>query len=230
MYRLIRLFRTSIGRKLVTAVTGLLLVGFLAGHALGNLTLYQGRDSLNAYADWLQGHPLLWIFRIGLVVLFGLHVSLAAGLARENRAARPTGYRRQVLQQAGLASRTMLVSGLVVLAFLLFHLLHLTGGVVDPAHFNLVDEAGRPDVFARVVLAFSNPWLAALYLGALALLGLHLRHAIGSLFQTLGFNHESYQTLLCLFSAVLAIAIVASFAMIPVGVLAGWVTLPGVSP
>lgn len=223
MNRLVRLFGTSIGRKLMTALSGLLLVAFLAGHALGNLTLFQGRDALNAYAHWLQGHPLLWLFRIGLLLLFTVHVTIAVRLALENREARPAGYRRRQLREAGYASRTMILSGGLVLAFLAFHLLHLTLGVVEPEAFRAVDPSGRADVYGRVIHAFGQFWLVLLYLAGLALLGLHLRHAIGSLFQTLGFNHESYETLLCLFSGLLALIIVAAFATIPLAVAAGWV-------
>ncbi len=223
MYRLIHLFRTSIGSKLVVAVTGLLLLGFLFGHAAGNLLVLKGPDSLNAYADWLQGHPLLWGFRIGMLVLFGVHVLTAVRLARENRAARPLGYRRIARLGARLPGRLMVLSGAVVLVFVVFHLLHLTAGVVGPDFSAMVDAAGRIDVYQRVVSSFRDPLLAGLYIVAMLLLGLHLVHAIEGLFQTLGFNHESYEPLIRFLAPVLSLLIVAGFAAIPVLVLAGMI-------
>ncbi len=226
MFRLIRLFRTSIGSKLMMALSGLLLILFIAGHMLGNMTLYQGPDALNGYAAWLQGHPLLWVFRLAMLLLFGVHVYTGLRLAQENRAARQPRYQRQPSLQVGLAGRTMALSGLVVLGFVIYHLLHLTLGVIDPRHWQLHDSLGRADVYARVVLGFQNPWMAGSYVLALLLLGLHLNHAIGSLFQTLGFNHESYDTLLKVGAALVSVLLVLGFASVPISIQLGLVTLP----
>ena len=132
MFRLIRLFRTSIGSKLVVATTGVLLLGFLLAHMAGNLVILQGPDALNAYAAWMQGHPLLWGFRLALLALFAVHILTAVRLARDNRAARPVRYRRRADLARHLPSRLMLLSGLLVLGFLVFHLLHLTARLVGP--------------------------------------------------------------------------------------------------
>ena len=215
MFRLIRLFNTSIGKKLVMAVTGLVLLLFLIGHMLGNMKVFQGPESLNDYAAWLQGHPLLWAFRIGMLAVFALHVYTAVGLARENWLARPRSYHKRRLLRTTITGRLMLVSGVLVLAFLIYHLLHLTVGVTDPTTHALLDTNGRPDVFRRVVTGFQEPWLAGGYLGALALLGLHLNHAVQSLFQTLGFNHESYQTLVRFLSPTLSLTLVVGFGAVP---------------
>jgi succinate dehydrogenase / fumarate reductase, cytochrome b subunit len=222
MKRLVRLFRTSIGSKLLVAATGTLLVGFLLVHAGGNLLILKGRDALNIYADWMQGHPLLWGFRLGLLGLFAVHILTAIRLARENRAARPTRYRVVANNVGRLPARLMVFSGLLLLAFLIFHLFHLTGRVVGPVAQPLHDSAGRVDVYGMLLAAFSEPWIAAVYLSAMALLGLHLLHAIEGLFQTLGFNHESYQALIRFIAPALTLLIVGSFAAIPLLVLSGY--------
>ena len=130
MHRLIRLFGTSIGRKLVVAVTGAMLLGFLFAHMLGNMALFQGPESLNAYAAWLQGHPLLIVMRAGLAIVFVIHVYAALQLARANRAARPTRYSYRQTFQTSWASRYMVITGLLVVVFIVGHLLHFTFGVV----------------------------------------------------------------------------------------------------
>ncbi|MCP5313277.1 MAG: succinate dehydrogenase cytochrome b subunit [Chromatiaceae bacterium] len=221
MNRLIRLFRTSIGRKLVVAATGTLLVGFLFVHAAGNLLILKGPDALNGYADWLQGHPLLWGFRLALLALFLAHVLTALRLARENRAARPLRYRYIARLGTRLPGRLMVVSGGLLIVFVAFHLLHLTLHAVGPRVEPLYDAAGRVDVYGMVVTAFSDPLTAGLYLFAMALLGLHLVHAIEGLFQTLGFNHDSYQGLIRVLAPTLTLLVVGGFAAIPVLVLAG---------
>lgn len=224
MNRLVRLFRTSIGSKLLVAASGALLLGFLFVHAGGNLLILKGPDALNGYADWMQGHPLLWGFRLGLLGLFGVHVLIALRLARENRAARPTPYRRIARLGARLPGRLMLVSGLSLLAFLIFHLLHLTVRAVGPRVEPLLDAAGRVDVYGTIVASFSEPLTATVYLVAMALLGLHLVRAIEGLFQTLGFNHESYQGLIRFLAPTLALLIVGGFAAVPLLVLSGALT------
>ena len=221
MKRLIRLFRTSIGSKLVVAASGTQLLGFLLAHAGGNLLILKGPAALNGYADWMQGQPLLWGFRLGLLALFGVHVVTAVRLARENRAARPEPYRRLARLGARLPGRLMLFSGLLLLAFVVFHLLHLTVRVVGPVVQPLLDGAGRVDVYRMIVLSFNDPMLAAVYLLAMAALGLHLVHAIGALLQTLGFNHESYQPIIRVLAPALTLLVVGSFAAIPLLVITG---------
>lgn len=221
MYRLIRLFNTSIGSKLVVAATGALLLGFLLVHAAGNLLILKGPDALNGYAHWLQGHPLLWGFRFGLLALFGLHITATVRLARQNRAARPIRYRRIARLGARLPGRLMLVSGGLLLLFLILHLLHLTVGSIGPDVGGMVDAGGQIDVYRRVVVSFSDPLIAGLYLFAMAMLAFHLIHAVESLFQTLGLNHESYQALIQFLAWALTAVIVAGFAAVPLLVWAG---------
>jgi succinate dehydrogenase / fumarate reductase cytochrome b subunit len=149
MNRLVRLFGSSIGRKIVAATTGALLIAFLLGHMYGNMKVFQGPEALNAYAAWLQGHPLLWAFRAGLLTLFGAHVYLTLTLARDNRAARPVGYRRYRPRASSFFSRYMVLTGLVVLLFVVYHLVHFTFGVIDADHTRLFDAQQRLDVTHR---------------------------------------------------------------------------------
>jgi succinate dehydrogenase / fumarate reductase cytochrome b subunit len=227
MNRLVRLFGASIGRKLIAATTGALLLVFLFGHMLGNMKVFQGPESLNSYAAWLQGHPLLWFIRIGLLAVFVIHVYLTVTLAWENRRARPVGYRRYRPGTLSLASRYMFWSGLTIFAFVAYHLLHFTFGVVDPANTRLLDAQGGLDVYARMVRSFGNPVIAGSYIAAMALLGFHLWHAITSAFQTFGVHHESYQTLIKVGSIILIAALVIGNCSIPIMILAGKVTLAG---
>jgi len=201
------------------AGTGVLLLGFLLVHMIGNLVILKGPDALNAYAAWMQGHPLLWVFRGGLAALFAVHVIAAITLARGNRAAGSAPYRHPAWPRGRLVGRWMLVTGLLLLAFLVFHILHLTVGAVGPDLAGLVDHQGRTHVHARITTSFNDPTLAGIYLIAVLMLGLHLWHAVESLFQTLGFNHESYQGILRFIAPALTFAVCAGFAAVPLLVL-----------
>ncbi|MCB9898291.1 MAG: succinate dehydrogenase cytochrome b subunit [Planctomycetes bacterium] len=182
---------TSIGRKMVVAVTGLMLLLFVLAHMAGNLQVFAGPEALNSYAAKLQSlGPLLWAARLGLLAVFGVHVALTLKLASENKEARPTAYAHQTSVQATSASRTMVMSGLLVVAFVLYHLAHFTFGVVQPGNHELVetlaDGTTRHDVFSMVVLGFQNPLVAISYVVAMALLCWHVSHGVQSVFQTLG--------------------------------------------
>jgi succinate dehydrogenase / fumarate reductase cytochrome b subunit len=227
MHRLIRLFSTSIGRKLVLAVTGLMLLGFLMAHMLGNMSLFQSAESLNAYADWLQGHPLLWVMRLGLALVFVIHVYVAIELARENRAARPTRYAASQHFQTSWASRYMVFSGLLVLSFVVFHVLHFTFGAVASEGFSAVDSSGRHDVFSMIVSNFRNPWICGGYIVAMNLIGFHLFHGTRSLFQTVGVNHDSYNGSIRVVNLALVAIFVIGNCSIPILVYTGVIGLPG---
>jgi succinate dehydrogenase / fumarate reductase cytochrome b subunit len=227
VHRLVRLFGASIGRKVVVAATGAGLLVFLFGHLFGNLRVFQGPEALNSYAAWLQGHPLLWVFRIGLLVVFVTHVYATITLARDNRAARAVPYAVYRPGRGSFASRHMVLSGLVVLAFIVYHLLHFTFGVVDAHNTRLLEPNGRLDVFSSVVLSFRNPWIAWSYVAAIGLLGLHLAHGITSAFQTAGLHHDSYNKLVKATAVVLIGLLVIGNWSIPLLILAGRVPLGG---
>ena len=221
MNRIVRLLGSSIGRKIVAATTGVLLIAFLLGHMFGNMMVFQGPEILNAYAAWLQGHPLLWVLRAGLITLFVTHIYVTITLARDNRAARPIGYEKYQPHSASFFSRYMVLTGLVVLAFLVYHLLHFTFGVIDADHTRLLDAQQRLDVYSSVVQTFQSPWIAGSYVVAMVLLGFHLWHGATSTFQTLGVRHENYDTLLRVIAALIVAALVIGNSSIPILIYAG---------
>ena len=207
------------------AASGLGLLGFLVVHLLGNLTIYQGRDAMNAYADWLQGHPLLWLARAGLIGIFLLHTTLALRLAWSNHRARPRAYHHaRQNQESTILSRYIALTGLMVLAFVVFHLLHFTLGGIQSELRHALDAEGRHDVYGMVVQGFRAPEIAVAYLVAMALLGLHLLHGLRSLLQTFGLFHETYIGPLRQAGWILVGGIVAGNASIPLSVWLGWIT------
>jgi succinate dehydrogenase / fumarate reductase cytochrome b subunit len=216
-------FRSSVGKKYVMAATGCLLFGFVTVHLLGNLQIYRGRHAINAYAALLKGNELLlWTFRIGLFLVAVVHVATALSLALDNRKARPIGYSLVYTPPySSYASRTMVMSGLILLAFIVFHLMHFTVGVVQPSIMSLHDGEGRHDVYEMMVLGFSQPAVSISYLIAMGLLYLHLSHGIGSLFQSLGLKNQNYSGLILGFSQGAALLIFLGNCSIPLAVLTG---------
>jgi len=209
------------------AASGIALFGFLVAHMAGNLLVFRGQQAMNDYAFFLKHSPfLLWGARLGLLAVFALHVAVGVRLWRQNRAARPEPYVREATVQASFASRSMLMSGLVVAAFLVYHLAHFTLGGIQGQNFELHDPAGRHDVFAMVVLGFRNPLVTLSYVVAVLLLGLHLSHGLQSLFQSLGLRHRRYSPLIQLAAPVVAALLVAGFLAVPLSILLGIVVPP----
>ncbi len=223
-----RALKASVGAKAVMAVTGLLLLLFVIAHMLGNLQLFRGPEALNGYARTLKGlGPLLWVARVGLAAVFVAHVATAARLTRLNRAARPIGYTLATPQVTSYAARTMVLSGLIVLGFVAYHLLHFTLGVTHPRHFALRDAAGHPDVYAMVVLGFRQAPVALLYVLAQGVLALHVSHGASSLFQSLGVTHPALARVRRLAGPALALLIFVGNVSMPLACLLGWVPPPG---
>lgn len=221
MFRLLHLFRTSIGRKLVMALTGLVLVLFVVGHLLGNLTIFVGASVLNSYAHWLQHSVMLWPFRIVMLGVVGLHIVLGLELARENRRSAATGSGYSGWFSRHILDHHMLWSGVAVLIFLLFHIAHLTLGVGGGASFAQLDEHQMVDLYRRVVDGFLNPWVFGFYILSMVMVGFHLLHVVRGLFQTLGFYHENYLSLLNGVARGVAGVVVAGFVSIPLAVWIG---------
>jgi succinate dehydrogenase / fumarate reductase cytochrome b subunit len=223
---------TSLGRKLVVALSGLGLLGFVIAHLIGNLQIFLGQEAINAYALGLkQLGPILWVARFGLIATALVHVILSVQLAAANRAARPVRYRGSGNVQITPAARGMLLTGLVVLAFVGYHLAHLTWGLTHPEHYALRDAAGRQDVYSMMILSFRQPLVAGLYMVAVLLLGLHLVHGISSLLQTVGLNHPRYNGLMQAVGPLLGTLIALGYVTIPGAVLLGYLSLPaGVAP
>lgn len=217
-----RIFQSSIGKKYVVAITGGMLVTFVVVHLLGNLQIFLGRENLNAYAALLKGNRfMLWSFRIGLGTIGLIHVITALLLYFENRAARPVPYAVGEAPYASLASRTMIWSGLVLLGFVIFHLLHLTIGVIQPAIMTYEDH-GRHDVYRMVLQGFSQGGVGVAYWVCMAFLYLHLSHGISSLFQSLGFKNRQYGDFILGFSQGAALLLFLGNCSIPLAVLMGW--------
>ena len=223
MNLLARAYRSSLGKKYIMAITGLLLFLFVIVHMLGNLQVYIGRDAMNAYAALLKSKPaLLWTARGGLLIVAVLHVWSALQLAAENRAARPQPY-AEGKPIATFAARTILVSGLIILAFIVYHLMHFTFGVTNPEFMEMHDSLSRHDVYGMVIHAFRNPWVSVFYIVSMALLCLHLSHGVSSIFQSLGIRRRSSLTAFNRFAQISAIVIFIGNCSIPISILAGWV-------
>jgi succinate dehydrogenase / fumarate reductase cytochrome b subunit len=221
MNLLARAYRSSLGKKYIMAITGLLLFLFVIVHMLGNLQVYIGQDAMNTYAALLKSRPgLLWTFRVGLFIVAVLHIVTALQLAAENRAARPERY-AEGKPIASFASRTILVSGLVVFAFIVYHLMHFTLGVTNPDFLTIEDASHRHDVYRMVVEGFSDPWVSGFYIISMGLLCLHLSHGVSSLFQSLGIRRRSTLGAFNRFAQISAVLIFIGNVSIPISILAG---------
>jgi succinate dehydrogenase / fumarate reductase cytochrome b subunit len=224
----LRLVKSSVGCKYVMALTGLGLILFVLAHMAGNLLVFAGSDALNGYAQALKNNPvLLWGARSGLLAIFVLHVVLGLRLTLQNMYARGSRYVCEDTVQANWASRHMMLTGLVLLAFLLYHLAHFTFGWVAQAqiaegvrsnYLNLVDSAGRHDVYAMVLYGFRNPWITLSYLLAQGFLGLHLWHGGSSWFQSLGLNTPRYAGVVHRIGPLIAAVVVVGNCSIPLAI------------
>jgi succinate dehydrogenase / fumarate reductase, cytochrome b subunit len=220
------IFHSSIGKKYIMALTGGLLFSFVVIHLLGNLQFFWGPDSINRYAELLKANAfILWGTRLVLLSVFLLHVTTAASITLENWAARPVPYAVRVYPYTPFAARTIVVSGVMVFAFVVYHLLHFTAGMAQPQIMHYVDAKGRHDVYRMMIEGFRNPGVSAVYLVAMGLLYFHLRHGINSLFQSLGLKDRHYGPLLEQCARWIALAIFLGFCSIPLSVLAGLVRI-----
>ena len=220
-----RILQSSLGLKYVMAVTGLVLVGFIVSHMVANLLVFADRDALNQYALGLRKlGALLWLARGGILVAAALHVWAAYKLTMRSRAARPVAYSAQATVKATYASRTMRWSGVLVLAFLAYHLAHYALFAIHPEYEQFQYE-GHHDVYRMVVTGFSDPVLVGVYVVAQVLLGLHLSHGFASVFQSTGLTNDQYKPMLQKLGMALGWAITAGFISVPMGVLAGVIRL-----
>ncbi len=214
------LLTSSIGQKAIVAVTGVGLIIFVVAHMLGNLQFFIGPDALNGYAKFLKSNPaILWPARIGLLVFFLSHVYFAVSLKRRSVAARPVPYAFQNTVQASAASRTMLITGTVILIYVCYHLAHFTLGLTHPEHHQMLDSAGRHDVYGMVVRGFKILPVSLFYIAAMAVLAVHLSHGISSFFQTLGLASAKHSPILRKFAAGLSTVIFLGYIAIPLYVL-----------
>jgi succinate dehydrogenase / fumarate reductase, cytochrome b subunit len=210
---------STVGKKIVMAVTGAILFIFVIGHLLGNLQVFEGPAKLNAYGAFLHSiGEVLWPVRIILLLAVALHIIATVQLALRKKRARPIGYSRKQAIASSYASRTMYWSGPIVLAFIIFHLLHLTAGYVHPGAAYI-----EGDVYHNVVSGFQVWWVSLSYVVAICLLGLHLRHGLWSMFQTVGIHQPQHTARLKKAAMVIAVLIVLGYISIPISVLLGLV-------
>ena len=206
---------------MIVALTGLVLIAFVVGHLLGNLQIFLGPAWVNSYAEKLRElGPLLWVIRVFLLVNVLLHIFYTISLALENRRARPVKYETKEHVKATFASRSMTLSGLIVLAFIIYHIAHFTVRVTDPRFLLLkADPLNQYDVYSMMVYGFQNVYVSAFYVLAMFLLALHLSHGTSSFFQSLGLNDKKLTPRLAVGGRIFAWLIFVGYTSIPVAVL-----------
>ena len=211
--------RSTVGKKIVVAVTGLIMFGFVVMHLAGNLQIFEGPEKINAYARFLRAElPLLWMARIILLASVFFHFLFTVQLSIRNRASRPVGYAMHEPVQASVSSRFMIWTGIFVLLYIVFHLLHLTTGTLHP-------DFDPGNVYANVIIGFSSLPVSAFYILAMIALGFHLHHGVNSMFQTLGLNHPRYNPWRRCLAAAAAWLIPIGYITIPAAVLLGILTI-----
>ena len=226
------LFKSSLGKKYIMAISGGALFLFVVGHLLGNLQIFLGLKAINRYGHFLQTNKeILWPVRFGLLGMLALHIWSAVKLSAENKAARPIGYAdNPVPAAATYASRTMLMSGLIIFVFVIYHLLHFTVQVryingTGQQFVDLVDPEKRHDIFKMMVIGFGNVWVSSFYVLGMALLCLHLSHGVSSMFQSIGWKNQAYGPWLDKLARAVAVLIFVGYSSIPVAILLGYGTV-----
>jgi len=227
MKEVISLLTSSVGKKYLMAISGAGLFAFVIVHMLGNWLIFFGPDAINSYAFKLKSAPvLLWTARIGLLALAVIHVVCAVSLTIDNRRAKPTKYAVGKPVDTSWSSRTMALTGSILLTFIIFHILHFTTQHIDFSYRNLyaVYEGKKVhDVYNMVVKGFSNPIIAGFYMISVILLGAHLSHGVQSMFRSLGFHSKSIFPLVRKAAVVFGFAIALGMSSVPASVLLGLV-------
>lgn len=217
-YRVVGFWQSTNGKKVVMALTGVMMFLFVIGHLLGNLLVFAGRAQINAYAQFLHfDDSLLWIVRTILIIAATMHVVVTIQLALRNKEARPIGYLHKKAINSSYASRTMYWSGPIVLTFIIFHLLQFTAGYIHPETKFIPN-----DVYHNLVTGFRVWWVSAWYVFAICLLGLHLRHGLWSMLQSIGLAHSLRKERAFKRVALgISILIVGGYISIPISILLG---------
>jgi succinate dehydrogenase / fumarate reductase cytochrome b subunit len=217
----LRVWNSSLGKKFLMALTGVILFGFIIGHLAGNLQIFipDGGKSIDAYGKFLQeSKALLWTMRIGLLAAVSLHIACAIALTAQNKAARPEPYRFKDYREAGYAARTMMISGPLIALFVIYHLGHFTTFTFAPESFVHLK------VHDNMIAGFRVWWASLAYVVAMILLGTHLYHGGWSMFQSMGVNHPKWTPILKKGSAIAAVLITLGYISIPLAIWAGIVT------
>jgi len=221
---IISFYQSSIGKKWIVALTGLVLVGFVTGHMIGNLQLFLGPEALNKYAEFLQGlGELLWVIRGFMAACLIVHILTTVTLWIQNKTAAPQfGLNKYAVnnpQAATISAKTMIFGGLIVFCFLAYHILHFTTLSLNPEWAEWMDDDGRHDVYSMVIMGFRNPLTTTFYLVGLFFLCLHLSHGIQSFIQTLGVRSRKIAQPISTASPYLAALIYLGYASMPIAVL-----------
>lgn len=212
--RLRGLLRSSIGLKIIMAVTGVILSGYVLVHMAGNLQVFQGKEAIDAYARFLRVEPaLLWAARLVLLAAVALHIWAYLVLTRQNQRARAEGYRVTAHKESSYASRSMRLTGPLLLLFIIYHILHLTTGTVH-------SDFREGEVYHNLTVAFSSWPVVLAYLLGLAALAFHLWHGVWSMFQTLGMSQARYHSFGRRFATIFALLVALGFAAVPLTILA----------
>jgi succinate dehydrogenase / fumarate reductase, cytochrome b subunit len=217
-------YRSTIGKKIIMGVTGLIGIGFVILHMAGNLQVFVGQNKINSYGAALHGplNELTWLLRIILIVSVILHVLMAVQLTQRSAAARPIGYQQRNPQVSTLASRTMKWGGVLLLVFIVVHILHFTTETIDPAGWRgMTDNQGHRDVYGDIVGSFRVWWVSLFYIVSMIALGLHLYHGAWSSVRTLGYARASHNPLHRRIALIVAVVVWLGFTLVPVGVIAG---------
>ena len=216
------LLKSVVGRKILMAITGQLMVLFVIVHLLGNSSIFIGPNGINSYAEHLHSlGPLVWVFRLGMLVLVLVHGIYGIMVSLENSAATPSNYALKNRKRATFSSETMIWTGLLIAIFVTYHILHFTARVTPDIVVSFDKE--RFDVFKMVTTSFSLPAIVAVYVGAMIVLFLHLKHGIQSFFQTMGWNNDRSLPVISRVGQVLAVIFLLGYSSIPVLILAQFI-------
>lgn len=231
MQSLVHFLGSTIGKKILMAITGFILASFVLVHMLGNLQFFISPEAINIYAHHLQSlpSPILWGFRLVIFLSVVIHATMALMLSKEKADARPEPYEVQKSLQATYASRTMMMGGIILFCFIVFHLLHFTIKTLpapyEPGSFIVTQEGATfniPNVYEMMVHGFKNVWVSLFYILGTGMLCLHLSHGVSSMFQTVGLRNETWRRPLNVLAFIYGWGVFLGFVVLPVSVLTGW--------
>ena len=221
-----QLTQSSVGRKIIMAVTGFVLVAFVCVHLLGNSSVFIGANAINAYAQKLHSlGPFVWVFRLVMLAAFAIHIIFGIQLTLENRAATPDRNVQIKRLKTGFGAETMIVSGLVMLAFVIYHLLHFTVRVTNPEIYVPLGDHGMVDVYVMVVKGFHSARPVIIYLVGMSFLFLHVSHGFQSLFQTIGLSNDKSLPVMETISKLVGVVLLVGYISIPLLVVFGLIKI-----
>ncbi len=221
-----QLTQSSVGRKIIMAVTGIVLVSFVCVHLLGNSSIFVGADAINAYAQKLHSlGPFVWVFRLVMLAAFAIHIVFGIQLTLENKAATPESNMQVKRLKTGFGAETMIVSGGVIFFFVVYHLLHFTVRVTNPEIYVPLGDQGMVNVYFMMVNGFKGALPVIAYVAGLIFLFLHVGHGIQSLFQTLGLSNDKSLPVMGMFSQLVGFVLLVGYVSIPLLIVAGLIKI-----